>query len=388
MLYRIVQCWIRLGLLLFCRKISFNNRKILKQRGPLLLALNHPNSFLDAILIGSHFRKPVHFLTRGDAFRNPLVSKLLSALKMVPIYRLAEGREYLALNDATFDRCREILLNGGIVLIFAEGLCMHQWQLRNLKKGAARIAFDAWAQPVFAERFIVQPVSLNYDSFSDFGKRVIIHFDSPISKQDLEVGASDGERVRLFNQMLSRCLKEGMIEEENPPLIVPFLIRNMNSFRSLSEQLVGRLRHKQEVLLKRSEIQPVFLTGHLFAKNVLKSVMSLVAAFLLTPFAIIGWLLNAPLFFSIRIFVRKKTSGTVFYDSVLFGSLLLSYPIYWLMVNLSGLLFFDKLYLRLILLAMPLFAWLLLIWKDKLSEGLYFLSLSEKYRNELTSIFD
>jgi 1-acyl-sn-glycerol-3-phosphate acyltransferase len=134
LLYNFIKIWVRLALLFFCRKITFNDRAVLKNSGPLLLACNHSNSFLDAIILGSHFKQPIHFLARGDAFRKPLARKILMALKMIPIYRLSEGREYLALNDATFEKCNEILSAGGIVLIFAEGLCVNQWALRPLKK--------------------------------------------------------------------------------------------------------------------------------------------------------------------------------------------------------------------------------------------------------------
>lgn len=65
MLYRIVKLFIRAGLYFLCRKITYNDASVLKWQGPLLLASNHPNSFLDAIILGSQFDRPVHFLARG-----------------------------------------------------------------------------------------------------------------------------------------------------------------------------------------------------------------------------------------------------------------------------------------------------------------------------------
>ncbi len=55
------------------------------------MACNHPNSFLDAIIIGAHFKRPVHFLARGDVFKHPLSKAILIRLKVIPIYRLSEG---------------------------------------------------------------------------------------------------------------------------------------------------------------------------------------------------------------------------------------------------------------------------------------------------------
>jgi len=165
-LYYFIKSWVRLGLLFFCSKIVISNRNVLNERGPLLLACNHPNSFFDAVLLGALFKNPVHFLARGDAFKNPIAKKILTVLKAIPIYRLSEGKEYLALNDTAFERCNRILRDGGIVLIFSEGLCLNQWELRPLKKGSARIAINAWKQEAISKAFRVLPVSLNYNSFT------------------------------------------------------------------------------------------------------------------------------------------------------------------------------------------------------------------------------
>jgi len=57
---------------------------MLKEKGPLLLACNHPNSFLDAVLIDALFEQPVYSLARGDVFKKPFYIKLLTALKYCP----------------------------------------------------------------------------------------------------------------------------------------------------------------------------------------------------------------------------------------------------------------------------------------------------------------
>lgn len=53
MLYHVAKILVRLALLIFCRRIAFNDKTLLKEKGPLLLACNHPNSFLDALIIGT-----------------------------------------------------------------------------------------------------------------------------------------------------------------------------------------------------------------------------------------------------------------------------------------------------------------------------------------------
>ena len=167
---------------IFCRKIIVNNRAMLKKQGPLLLASNHPNSFLDAIILDILFQKPIWSLARGDVFRNAFISKILTALKMFPVYRVSEGVENLNSNYETFENCKKLFRDKGIVLIFSEGKCVNEWHLRTLKKGTARLAINSWEENIPLE---ILPVGINYSSFRRFGKNVIINFGNIISEKDI-----------------------------------------------------------------------------------------------------------------------------------------------------------------------------------------------------------
>ncbi len=138
MRYGLLKIYVRLLLKIFCYDIKINNRRYLKLDGPLLITANHPNSFFDALLVATHFKRSIFFLARGDVFKNERVAGILGWLRMIPIHRISEGVENLHLNQETFDNCRKIFRNNGIVLIFIEGLSQHEWRLRPFKKGAAR----------------------------------------------------------------------------------------------------------------------------------------------------------------------------------------------------------------------------------------------------------
>ncbi len=348
MLYSVLQVFIRLGLYIFCGDITISNKAILKSKGPLLLACNHPNSFLDAIIIGSLFKQPVHYLARGDAFKKPLVSKLLGALKLMPIYRLSEGREYLALNDNTFDNCKTILLHGGIVLIFAEGLCEHKWQLQPLKKGAARIAFGAWNEPNITDHFSVQPVSINYHSFTQFDKQVIIHFGDIITKQDVLLVANEGERIQQFNTLLSKQLTNGILVSNGDEKLVQTLIARHKQFIASKGTAIRDLKRLQAIHQQPHLPKPI---NNLPLKTLL-----------LLP-AVVGFLLHAALYFPVKKLVQQKTSNSVFYDSVLFGALLILYPFYYLLVNILVFNLTNNIALQIVCLLMPFSLWLLTSYK-------------------------
>ncbi len=288
---------VRLALNIFCRSLVISNREALRQSGPLLLVANHPNSFLDAIIIGSQFKKTVHFLARGDAFHKPLHAKLLRLLNMIPVFRLSEGKENLYLNDAAFARSKEVLEKKGIVLIFIEGLCVHKHELQAFKKGAARIAMESKEENGFA----VLPIGIAYDSFERFGKMINIKIGQIIPVKELLPYEEAAQNFRYFNTVL--------YDEIAKRVVVP-----------------PQNRSKQNMFL--------FLPGML------------------------GTFLHAPLYSVLKYTIQKKTAGTVFYDSVLFGALLLIYPIYLLLlVSLFASLGLATHLVFIIILLHPITAW-------------------------------
>ena len=72
---------------------------------PVILACNHPNAFMDAIMLGSTTRRRTWFLARSDVFRKKWLAQFLSFIGIIPIYRLLEGAENLSKNDETFEKC-------------------------------------------------------------------------------------------------------------------------------------------------------------------------------------------------------------------------------------------------------------------------------------------
>ena len=193
----------------FCRKIIINHPEKLKMDGPLLLAVNHPNSFLDAIILDILFKKPIWSLARGDVFKKPFYIKLLTKLKILPVYRTSEGVENLDTNYKTFDACKEIFKSKGIVLMFSEGKCINEWHLRPLKKGTARLAISTWQEGIDVK---VLPVGINYNSFRKIGKNVFLNFGTVISKEEILANDTDGKRNLAFNDKLKQELEQLVFE--------------------------------------------------------------------------------------------------------------------------------------------------------------------------------
>ena len=360
----------------------FSDTKLLAKPGPILLACNHPNSFFDAMLLGAYFKKPIHFLARGDAFRNPLVVKILTALKAIPIYRLREGKEYLALNDATFKKCTAILKEGGIVLIFTEGLCLHQWKLRPLKKGTARIALNVWKDEEMQQRFTVLPVSFNYSSFKSFGKNVVIHFGNPIGYNQLLHQAAEAEQILELNRKIAAELARGMLIEENDDGSVRFLLSNLNTTKNDKVSLINLLQKRLQQLRSFQAEQSLqkLNENKVYPPGTIGMMLAIIAIVLLAAPAIIGFVLNLPLYLPLQSILKKKTAGTVFYHSAFFVLLIITYPIYSLLSGLLLSLIWPSGSFWIWVFIIPITAFCASVFFDKFIAVKNYLSLSGKER--------
>lgn len=76
----------------FYKRIQGKNLSELNVKGPVIIAMNHPNAFTDPIYI-AYLSYPlrVSYLARGDAFKPGLVSYLLEKIGIVPIFRIQDG---------------------------------------------------------------------------------------------------------------------------------------------------------------------------------------------------------------------------------------------------------------------------------------------------------
>jgi len=281
---------------------------MLLQQGPLLIAANHPNSFLDAIILSTLFKSPVHSLARGDAFAGKWITKLLKTIKMLPVYRVSEGVENLEHNYTTFEACQKLFQENKIVLIFSEGRCINEWHLRPLKKGTARLALVAWQHNTPLK---VLPLGINYSSFKKFGKNVHLNFGEIIHPTDMYEDLASGKAINEFNEKLRLQLKELVYE-------------------------IDKTDHKK---LKKY----FFINQPLLKKIVL-----------FIP-AVFGFFLNMPLYFIIHLIIKDRAKDH--YDSVMTAILFFFYPLYVLAITMIIFFITKSLYALLLLILMPFTAW-------------------------------
>jgi 1-acyl-sn-glycerol-3-phosphate acyltransferase len=319
LLYSFVKIIARLALPIYCRNLAINRKELLKHKGPLLLAANHPNSFLDAIILCTLFDGTVYSLARGDAFKNKLAARFLFLFKMFPVYRVSEGVENMEENYKTFGHCKKIFRQNGIVLIFSEGRCINEWHLRPLKKGTARLAISSWEDGIDLE---VLPVAINYSSFKRFGKNIKLSFGDVITKKDIDYKDSHGNAIKQFNEILRPQLSKYVFEIDG----------------------------SDKAALRKAFFIP---------QPVIKKI-------LLSAPALIGLLIHAPLYYLTKLLADSLIKEEGHDDSKLIGFLFVLYPVSLLAFSFLLFYFSNNWFSFLSLLFLPFTAWAFVQLKKQL----------------------
>jgi hypothetical protein len=142
---------------------------------------------------------------------------------------------------------------------------------------------------------------------------VFINFGEPITKKDINFDKAEGLRHQVFNDKLRKQFEH-----------LVFVIPKTDT-------------QKQSELL---EVHP----------SLLKRILLFVPAAL-------GFLIHAPLYLPVKKFTWKRTYNNDHYDSIMTAILLLSYPLYLLLIVLTLFFLLHSWYVFLLLILLPFTAW-------------------------------
>src|SRR5690606_11832922 len=277
MFYSVLRFFIRWGLKWYAPRLITKDLYLATYTYPSIIISNHPNSLFDALVIVAYAPAKVCFLTRGDIFKHPVANVVLRGLNMLPIYKRNQDADYAVKNDFTFDECMRRLAAGEHILIFPEGRSRNLWTLQPFMNGGLTSLLERAYKAELPLQ--IQSYTLNYSSFRYVPKAVELTALPPVDSTEYIVE----HRVQA-----AEVIKE----------VRSNLHREMTEEPLMPDEAVSRYGQLWRVPAKVG-----YYTQFWFSRL---------------------W----------RDYIRKKTEGTIFYDSLLFSVLLLSYPFCVLLFSL------------------------------------------------------
>lgn len=300
----------RLNLWMFYRKLEVNGIENIPQDKPVIFVANHQNAFMDAILISCTSPRPIHFLVRAGIFHSRFLTWLLGLLNMMPIYRFRDGIGAVKKNDVIIDKCGRLLSNGRALLIFPEGNHDMRRRLRPLRKGMARIAYQAMEQHNFELDIRVVPVGLNFEKHTAFRSNVLVNFGRSIKA--LEFIKADIDKRQSW-QALTDEVSERMRE-----LIVNIgesddyyqVTAAWQSLRQPQASLAEQLNHDQVLISKLTIDNPCEVSSPKLSSN---------RWAWLNPIFLYGWINHFISYYTMYIILKKFVWDNTFYASLKFA---------------------------------------------------------------------
>ena len=360
--YAHLKFWVKLAIKLFYRRIEIRGIENLPMEGPVLLAPNHQNAFMDALLPATLCPRTIHFLVRADVFKSSIARKFFGSIHMMPIYRQRDGIENLARNDETFEKCFQILREGKVLLLFPEAGHEGVRKLRPLSKGFARIVFGALEGHENLDIQVV-PLGINYSNYSESQARLLMSYGKPISIQDYQKQYEENKARamnRLKEDVFEGLAKEIMHIEDEKAMeafevelerILPFYAdfsggyrqsrRGGNPFYKSREEFFEGLDHDhpyyRRILIYDAEMKKRGLKAPFFfieRKDPGFWVIQNLFLLIFLPFFLLAWVLHAPSYFTVRGVLSKYVRDRQFHSSIKLVGMLVLFPFFAVIFSL------------------------------------------------------
>ena len=208
MIYAAIKRLMRGALSCYFREVRFEGLGHIPRDRPVMFLPNHQNALLDALVLAAFLpgMRP-YFLTRSDVFRGPLLRWVFEGFRMMPVYRLRDGRETLGRNQAIFERSASLLERGEPLLLFPEANHNLKRQVRPLSKGFTRIVFKVLSDYPQTDLQLV-PVGINYQCADGFPDRVAYCFGPPVAAAPFLEDGDESAASRALIRKVFEALTE------------------------------------------------------------------------------------------------------------------------------------------------------------------------------------
>jgi len=185
--YSVVKPTVCFLLRIFYGKIQIEGRENIPEDKAIIFAPNHQNALMDALLILYAQPGRTVFLARADIFKQKVIARILTFLRILPVYRIRDGRDELDKNYAIFNQSVDVLRDGVPLCLMPEGRQSFKRQLLPLVKGMFRIAYQA-QEVLPGKEVVIVPVGIDYTQYVHPFADVVVRFGQPVHvKEYLEI---------------------------------------------------------------------------------------------------------------------------------------------------------------------------------------------------------
>ena len=373
----------------FCVQRSYRNIEVhgienLPAEGSVILASNHCNTLMDALVILRGHPNLTVFGARADIFNNPTVAKFMTFLRILPMVRERDGLRNVVKNFDTMDQIADVLNDGVAFCFFPEGTHRPKHSLLPIKKGLTRMAIVADEKTDHDKPLYMVPVGVEYGDYFRFRSTSLVNFGKPVELKSL-VRASENKDLKFFSECsaiykesisslftyipddenydgiwaLTRVLMAGESRKDTPyermekdratvARIISVIERRPEEMAVLLEDArrFDQDRKAAGISIKSFEDVPAWLTAT-------SAVCSMIVAL---PFLILDAVFALPMWVTAELLCHKFFKDKAFRNTARFAVMLIMTPVY-VLISIVVSIVVKKWWLFLYLLSLTLFCY-------------------------------
>ena len=173
--------WVNPIIKLSLRRLTIRGKENLPKDGAVIIGCNHTSALLDPLVILRAMNRATVFMTRADIFHNPLLQKVFTFLKMLPIFRIRDGYAAVKQNEEIIAKCGEVLRHGYPLALFPEATHRPKHSLLPLSKGIFHIALEANRKFGHERPIYIVPMGLEYGRYFRYRSNVVATYGKAIN---------------------------------------------------------------------------------------------------------------------------------------------------------------------------------------------------------------
>ena len=394
--YWLLKKYVQFADWLIYNKVVVTGLNNIPKNKPIVFSPNHQNALSDPLAILLHTKFQPVWLARADIFKNKTAAAILKFLKIMPVYRMRDGKENLAKNDVTFQNSVRVLENNFALGLFPEAAHSGKRQMLVHKKAVPRIVFMAEEKSKNNLDIQIIPTGIYYSHYWKFNRNLIVNFGNPISVNEFldefkqsESAATLSLRQRILDEMQTVVLEikstgfyddfetirelygKHYLKRQNQKYSVLNLFQSDQKLVKKLDALEENYPEITENIVKSakeyvSKIRKLKIRGWLLEKpelNWLKIVFNKLVLIIGLPIFLFGFIFNAAPFFIIDTVTRKKVKDKGFWSTFFLVLGIILFPIFYLIEFFAVSWLIPGFWLKLaFLIAMPFAGKLAFLW--------------------------
>ena len=196
------------------KKLRYDGKEKIPKDGALIFASNHCAALMDPLAVLSMTREKKVFVARADIFRKPVLQKILTYFKIMPINRVRDGLRSVLNAEETIEKSIEVLNNRTPFCILPEGMHRPMHSLLPLGKGLSRVALGACRTIQDGRHVYIVPVGCEYGDYFRYRTTLLATVGEPIDVTAYIADHPDRSEQELLNdirRITAEALKKDIV---------------------------------------------------------------------------------------------------------------------------------------------------------------------------------